>query len=274
MTTIRVLPVDRHRWGLVALLVLLTAALVTLVGSGSAATTNPGSGGGIGAGVAIAPVALDPAPPDSNPAAAASPSTQAPQVGQVTSTQAPPPPAATSPTTPVLSEQDKKALGIVDYWWDTFTGAFKSTKGTKLTSAQLTKPPVVIVTKASCNQPASNLLGPKSRASFTYCGGKLELVSDVFLTITEDGQLKVVASGFLYHALDATTAAQRKYPSGKSRNDTQVLGCLQASLANALLSYQAIDDESKAWVVMQRGTTGGDLHNSYYATMDNNGVWS
>jgi hypothetical protein len=186
---------------------------------------------------------------------------------------APQAPAPPRPTARVLTAADTEALGYVDFHWDVFMQALQTTNGTKLTAAQLAKPPIVVVDKASCSQPGSNLLGPKSRKALTYCAGQLELVSDVFLTITEPGQRKVVASAFIYHALDHTPAAMRKKMSGVVRNDIQVIGCVQASLSYALVRYQAITDATEAWAVMREGTTGGDLHNSYYATIENHGQW-
>lgn len=259
-------PKGRNRLFIAGLLVLAVAFL-GLAGSSSIDSTVTPHPGGVGAGAEVLPAVDDPVPPD-KPAAtpAATP--------KATATSATPVPTATAPATPTLTKADKKALDIVDYHWDVFVLALGESKGTKLTASQLKKPSVIVVAKASCKQHGTNVLGPKSRASLTYCKGKLELVPSVFLTITEPGQLKVVASAFLYHALDTTTAKQRKYETGVSRNDKQVLGCLQGQLSQALERYQAISDPAEAWVVLREGSKGGDLHNSYYATYYNNGVWS
>ena len=116
-------------------------------------------------------------------------------------------------------------------------------------------------------------MGPHRNDEWTETG-IVTAILPVFLTITEPGQIKVVASGFLYHALANTTASQRKYESGTSRNNNQVLGCLQGQLSEALVRYNTISDPAEAWAVITEGSTGGDIHNSYYATYDNNGVWS
>lgn len=256
---------------LVVLAALVTAVLVLVVSASTASTQAPATNnGGTGAGQAL-PAATDPAPPPDKEAGApeVSPSSPAPsKAPAATKSTVPLTKPATPPASkPALSKTDKEALGIVGYWWDTFVLAAKSSKNAKFTTAQLRKPEVVIVSKSSCKQPKTNLLGPKSRTSFTYCNGKLELVPKVFMTITEMGQLRVVASGFLYHAQDVAPDAQRKGGS----ND-ELLGALQARLAIALVDYQATGAYEDAWVVIQPDRSAGeDVDWGYAAVMESSG---
>jgi|GEM_PF-5855365 len=260
---------------LTALACLMALSLVFTVSTSAAQTNNaPAVAQHSARAKQALPAETNPAPPPEKKGAApavprsTTPTTAAPATPVPTTTKRTPAKSTTS-AKPTLSKSNKEALGIVDYWWDTFVLAMKKTKGTKLTADQLRKPQVVIVSKASCKQPKSNLLGPKSHKSFTYCDGKLELVPDVFLTITDPGKLRVVASGFLYHALANTPDRLRD-----GRNNAAVLGCLQGGLVSALLQYQAINSDQDAWVVISPISSGEDLHNGYIRTLEAEGRWS
>ena len=262
----------RHYLAASLLGVLAAALAVTLSGPGAtqvATATTTANTGGTAAGntVASTPIVTVPAPTSIAPAAPAL-TTPAPQPTMAA------PATTAAPRPPALSKTDKKAIEYVKFHWEGFVAALQQHNGTRLTKAQLTMPKLVVVPKPGCPPDSRNVLGPKSKKALNYCKGVLQLVPAVFLDISELGQLKVVASAFLYQALAKTTKAQRAYPDGRLRNDTQVLGCLQASLSYSLVANQTIATEDDAWAVMREGTTGGDMHNSYYATLDNNGRWN
>jgi hypothetical protein len=264
---------------------LITLALLLVMSTSTARTDAPAATSGIGAGQA-APAASEPAPPPDEVERAPSASHSAVPISKAPTSPVPatskpsakakpvaPTSRPTKPLAPVaqptLSKTDKEALDLVDFWWDVFVIAMKRTEGTKLTTTQLRKPEVVIVSKANCKQPESNRLGPKSRKSFTYCDGKLDLIPNVFMTITELGQLRVVASGFMYHALATTPDSLRD-----GRNDMAVLGCLQGGLASALLQHNTVTSDQDVWVVISPDSWGEDLHNGYVGTLEQDGRWS
>lgn len=243
---------NTHRRAVVGVLAAAVTAMV-LFSSSSSATTTPKSRPEADKGIAAAtPVAVDPVPPDKaspEPAKseAASPSPKA----TANSKLAPVPTAKTTtkapaaPVAPTLSAKDREAKDIAEWWWDVFVIALNKADGLKLTKEQLRQPEIVMVTKASCKQPATNMLGPKSRKSFTYCNGKLEFVPKVFMTITDAGKVNVVASGFLYHALDVAPASQLK-----GRSKMELLGYLQAQLSLALVAYHATTHPEASWAVI------------------------
>lgn len=257
---------SNHRRVVVGLLATFFVAIMMLLSSGTAATTTP-KGGGAGAGhglLAATPVAVEPAPPD--PTATSAPAVSPSPAAVKTTKQLAPLPAPKAPTkTPApptattLSKESKEAINLVEFWWDTFVLAVKESDGLKLTASQLRQPEVVVVKKATCKQPSTNMLGPKSRTSLTYCNGKLEFVPKVFMTITDPGKVKVVASGFLYHAL---ATAPNEQLAGRSK--MELLGYLQARLSYALVDYTATTHPEASWVVVHPvGSTHPDVNLGY-----------
>jgi hypothetical protein len=238
-----------HRRGIVVVVAAIFALLMLLLSSGSDATTTPKNQGPQAA-TSVWP-AVEPVPPDTS--SPSSTKVEAPPTPKpaTSSTQAPlPTPKATAvatlkPTVPILSSKDKEAISILGFWWDTFVIALEKSDGLRFTKEQLRQPRVAIVKKASCKQPATNMLGPKSRTSLTYCGERLDLVPNVFMTITDEGKIKVAASGFLYHAVDVAPASQLK-----GRSKMELLGYLQAHLSLALVDYQAITHPEASWAVV------------------------
>lgn len=238
---------ERHRRAVVAVLAALVLVIV-LLASGSNATTTPRHASPSNTSVAAAPATAEPVPPDptTRPVkATASPNQEADsarsKLTPIPTTKS----RSVPPVRPTLSAQDKEAKDIAEWWWDVFVIALKKADGIKLTNEQLRQPEIVIVTKSSCAQPKSNLLGPKSQKSLTYCRGKLEFVPQVFMTITDPGKLKVVASGFLYHAVDVAPASQLE-----GRNKQELLGYLQAQLSLALVERTTTSIVEEAWVVV------------------------
>jgi hypothetical protein len=140
-----------------------------------------------------------------------------------------------------------------------FVLAINDTDGIKLTKKQLRQPEIVVVNKASCAQRQTTLLGPKSRKSLTYCNGRLEFVPKVFMTITDPGKLRVMASGFLYHAVATAPESQLA-----GRNRMELLGYLQARLSIALVEYQATVIPEDSWVVVHPVKSAGDDVNLGY----------
>jgi hypothetical protein len=251
---------NTHRRAVVAALAVAVAAMVLFSNSSSATTTpksdRPEAGKGI---VAAAPVAVDPVPPDPSPPATTKSATPSAKTTTAKPSLAPVPTAKSTsrapvaPVTPALSAKDKEAKQIAEWWWDVFVIAIKKTDGLKLTSEQLRRPELKVVEKASCTQPATNMLGPKSRKSLTYCQGKLEFVPKVFRTITDEGKVRVVASGFLYHALDTAPASQLK-----DRSKMELLGYLQARLSLALVEYTATTSPEASWAVISPVGSAGE----------------
>lgn len=267
---------------LVALSILLAFTLMITIGASTAPNTNAPQAapqGGIGAGQ-IVPVVADPAPPPDNGVnsvavprqAAPKPATKAPanlEPKVTTTTKSVPVPAKPAPRK--LTARDREAISFVKYDWDIIVLAMKETTGTKLSDAQLKQPPIVIVDKASCKQPKTNLLGPKSRTSITYCNGRIELVPKVFLKITDNGKLTATASAFLYHALANTPDRL-----AKGRSKMTILGCLQGGLVVALKQRKTINSKEgqEVWVVISPNSSGEDLHNGFVGTFMDEGRWT
>lgn len=238
-----------HRRGIVVVVAAIFALLMVLLSSGSDATTTPKNRAPHAA--ASAQPTVDPVPPDaSSPSPTRTKASPGPELA-TSSTLAPLPTtkstaiATLKPTVPILSAKDKEAVSILGFWWDTFVIALEKSDGLRFTKEQLRQPQVTVVKKATCKQPTTNMLGPKSRASLTYCDNRLDFVPKVFMTITDEGKLKVAASGFLYHAVDVAPASQLK-----GRSKMELLGYLQAQLSVALVDYQAITHPEASWAVV------------------------
>lgn len=182
-------------------------------------------------------------------------------------------PAATISASPALAEADNEALLYLDHYWEVFVTALEQTDGTKLSAAQLEKPRVAIAKDLSgCPPGAENKLPKTVKAALGFCHGEIRVIPAAFNKLTDTDQQLATANAFIYHAFAKTTAEQRKYSSGKSRNDAQVLGCLQASLSYAFERFGGGTADA-VWVVMSNSLDGGSVFNTYNTTYDFNGEW-
>lgn len=178
------------------------------------------------------------------------------------------------PIVPTPSAADTKAEQYLDFHWDVFVDALTGPNGTRLPKAQLAQPPVVFVADLSgCPPGAENRTSTAVKAAARFCTGTIKLNSAAFNKLNDNEQRIATASAFIYHALSKTTADQRKLASGATRNNAQVLGCLQASLSYWFELFGGGLPED-VWVVMDDSLNGGYVSDSYWATIDADGKWS
>lgn len=180
--------------------------------------------------------------------------------------------ASSVPATPVLTAADKRAQTYAAHYWAGFVLALEATSGDKLNHTQLIMPQVVPVKDMSgCPPGLYNLLPDPVKNAMRFCRDerKIRVISAAFNKLSDHDQQRAVAGAFIYHALFKATAQQLA-----NRNETQVLGCLQASLSVAYDEFGGGEPED-VWVVMtgSRSKVNEDLWDSYHATEEQGGDW-